>query len=216
MALLPLALATLLALDAANQPLSREIVLRHLKIGPRGENDGGDPEYVPRSGNAYLAACGKRCHAALFDVLADLEKGKLQTPKDVPVRNIFIVLTRQTCDRSQFVPHIEKYALAGRGETKLTESAHCYALTLLGQIGGAEHVQKLIPLVLDDDRSVGRAALAAIVKLGDERHRDLVAGLLAAEMFNLDTSAAQAEKRVIDAAVKALDEKPAPPAKPKK
>lgn len=180
MFLLPIAVSALIAFDEATKPLSREVVLRHLKIGPRGEDDSGDPAYVPDAGNAYLAVCGERCHDALLDILDDMGKGKLRNPKDVPFWCVFNVLSRQKCDRSRFLPFAEKYALTDRSQTKLTERAQCYALNLLGQIGKPDHAEKLAPFLQDPDKEVRREALKAMENLGDNRHGQLVLDQLTA------------------------------------
>jgi HEAT repeat protein len=161
------------------------------------------------SGVPYLVDRGEHCHDALLSMLEKVDKKKLRVNKDVHMSHLFEVLTKQTCDRGRFLPFAEKYALTDRSQTKLSEDARRGAIKLLGQIGTPDHVEKLIPLLQEDEKSARQEALAAVRALGDRRHAKLVLDQLGAPRPNLPplTEAEQAE---LIAASKHLNTVPEP------
>lgn len=184
MLLSTVAVVLFMNVDEKKGILSEERVLRELQPNRLDAEDLYGPN-ARSFGVPFLIDCGERCHDGLFAILDQVEKKKLRVNKGVNMQDVFTVLNNQRCDRSRFLTYAEKYALTDRGETKLTEEARREAVNLLGQIGTPDHAEKLIPLLQDQEKCIRKEALAAIRKLGDRRHAQLVLDQLSAPRPNL-------------------------------
>jgi hypothetical protein len=203
----------LLASDPAAAKLSLADVLRHMgkktQLVCFAPEDIGKPAPRAKEGFPYLVQCGEQCHDALSELFDDYARGGKVTRGQVGLA-LQVVSSQGHADRTRFLPVVEKMVAAGPKESGLSDYGFRIAVEVMGKIGNAEHVEKLLPWLLEDDPTLQTDVLAAILKLGDERHRDLVAGLLTLERFNQDTITSQIAKGKLEDTVRRLDAKPAP------
>ena len=186
-------------------PLERRVVIDHLRLGLDGGGDvrGVKPPGVP-DGYPRLAAEGERCHP-VFHTLID--EDKFRQPRYNGL--VLEALTLQTCDRSAFLPAAVELATESDKELQPSDATQLYAVRLIGQIGTADYVEKLLPVLhtayCDE---VFQEVLASVGKLGDRRHALLLQNQLSAPRKKLPLT--KKEQDAIMDAVKALNQKPDP------
>lgn len=204
------ALASLHALRSEVFPLEKYVIARHLKIGHADGDDVGEPITRVRWGYPWLAAAGERCHPAFHQMLDEDQRRRPQY-----TRGVMEVLIRQTCDRSTFLPTALQLALETDLEVQPSPDAQRLAVKLIGQIGTADHVEKLLPVLhAARNAEVFTQVLACVVELGDSRHAGQLRAELNAPRPKLPPLTVHHTKQLL-AAVEALQAKP-PPEPPKK